>query len=566
MSPATPISPERGPRRLRVAVLVESWTVPAAVARAINLVAAAPVDLVGIHVQPPTRRRSLAARLADVADWADRAIFRPAPDALRPVALDQIPGDRIGTSSERASRTAFGDLDVLLDLTNEGFTAPAGAAPRLGTWTLRHGDQHLPLSRATFAREFARGSDFAITELIADGEAPARAPGARSREVRVLYRSVGAMDRHSPARTRNAAAWKSAEFPARVLAVLATGDGPAVVEPWPDRRRGGGPIAATDVIRLVGTVVTRGLQEAARRLVARPCWFVAIRAGRPESSTGWPPDLRGFRPLAAPAGRFFADPFVVRNADDVQLFVEDAPIGGGPGRIATLALDHSGRVRSGPLVVLERPTHLSYPFVFADGGDWYMLPETAGTGTVELFRARHFPDEWELVAVLLRDIRAADPTLVRHDGRYWLFAAVAALGANPSDELCIYWSETLAGPWHPHRQNPVVSDARRARPAGRILVSGDSLVRPAQDCTGGYGRRIVLNRIDVLSPDEYREVPIGTIEPRAFAGVLRTHTYAVDDGIEALDGLRYEPRRWRHHSSYGTGRRRADCAGRSAER
>jgi hypothetical protein len=62
-----------------VAVLVDGSTVPAAIARAIDLVAAAPVDLVGIHVQPPVRRRSLGARLANVANWADRACFRPAP-------------------------------------------------------------------------------------------------------------------------------------------------------------------------------------------------------------------------------------------------------------------------------------------------------------------------------------------------------------------------------------------------------------------------------------------------------------------------------------------------------
>ena len=161
---------------------------------------------------------------------------------------------------------------------------------------------------------------------------------------------------------------------------------------------------------------------------------------------------------------------------------------------------------------------------------------------VELFRARRFPVEWEPYAVLLRDIRAWDPTLLRHDGRYWLFAAVAAVGASDSDELCLYWSESLTGPWRPHPRNPVVSDARHSRPAGRILVDGGSLVRPAQDCTGGYGRRIVLNRIEVLSPDEYRETPIGTIEPRWLAGLLRTHTYTVDNGMEAIDGLRYERR------------------------
>jgi hypothetical protein len=144
--------------------------------------------------------------------------------------------------------------------------------------------------------------------------------------------------------------------------------------------------------------------------------------------------------------------------------------------------------------------------------------------------------------VLLRDVRAYDPTLLRHEGRYWLFVAMAAPGARPSDELCLYSAPSLAGPWRPHPLNPIVSDARSARPAGRILVQDGSLIRPSQDASGGYGSRISLNRIDVLTDEEYRETPVGTIEPGWLPGVVRTHTYTADGGIEALDGVRYERR------------------------
>ena len=106
-------------------------------------------------------------------------------------------------------------------------------------------------------------------------------------------------------------------------------------------------------------------------------------------------------------------------------------------------------------------------------------------------------------------MRAWDPTLLRHDGRYWLFVTMAAPGVRPSDELCLYSADSLTGPWRPHPRNPIVSDARRARPAGRILADQGHLVRPSQDGSGAYGRRIVLNRIDVLTPDDYEETPVG---------------------------------------------------------
>ena len=229
------------------------------------------------------------------------------------------------------------------------------------------------------------------------------------------------------------------------------------------------------------------------------------------------------------------------------MFVEDGPLDGGPARLSVLTLDADGAQQSPAHVVLERPTHLSYPFVFEDEGEWYLLPETAGTGTVELLRARRFPWDWEPHAVLLRDVRAWDPTLLRHDGRYWLFLTMAAPGVRPSDELSLYSADSLTGPWRPHPRNPIVSDARRARPAGRILADQGHLVRPSQDGSGAYGRRIVLNRIDVLTPEDYQETPIGAIEPGWLPGVVRTHTYTADGGFEVLDGVRYR-RRARGHS------------------
>ena len=164
------------------------------------------------------------------------------------------------------------------------------------------------------------------------------------------------------------------------------------------------------------------------------------------------------------------------------MFVEDGPLDGGPARISVLTLDADGEQQSPAPAVLERPTHLSYPFVFEDDGSWYMLPETAGTGAVELLRAQEFPWRWEPLRDPRGDVRAWDPTLLRHDGRYWLFVTVAAPGARPSDELCLY-SRRLHGPWRPHPRNPVVSDVRRARPAGRVLatrVAGPVLPRTAR--------------------------------------------------------------------------------------
>jgi hypothetical protein len=506
-----------------VAVVVDGHVVPAAVARTIDLLHDAPVEVTGVHLRDPGRRRGLLDGAA-LVDRFERAVFRPSPDATAPVDLHRRLDLRLD------GRPVDGSADAVLDLTADGVPASVAAGASLGLWSLRYGAARARLGPDAFAGEYVVGADAGVCELVAEDRGGTR----------VLYRSVSAVDRLSPARTRNQAAWKAAEFPARALAGPA-GDLNASLGTEPitvATGRRASPFAVT------ARMLTRSLAETVRRVRGRPTWLVAVRVG--SGSRAGEPGFHtdGFRSLVAPPGRFYADPFVVQDeAGGAHVFVEDGPVGGGPARISVLSLDALGR-HQGTRVVLERPTHLSYPFVFRDGGTWYLLPETAGTETVELWRARAFPHDWERCATLLDGVRAWDPTVLRHHGRYWLFVTMAAPGVRPSDELCLFSAPDLLGPWRPHPRNPVVSDVGRARPAGRVLETDGALVRPAQDGSGAYGRRIVLNRIDVITPEEYRETPVAAVEPGWLPGVVRTHTYTADGPFEVLDGVRYERRSW----------------------
>jgi hypothetical protein len=206
-------------------------------------------------------------------------------------------------------------------------------------------------------------------------------------------------------------------------------------------------------------------------------------------------------------------------------------------------LDANGGEVSRSSVVLAQPYHLSYPFVFQHGDDFFMVPETHATATIQLFRAVQFPWQWRLDRILLRDVVAFDPTIVRHEGRMYLFATVPAKGRwGAWDQLCIYHADSLTGKWRPHSVNPVMADVRRARPAGRVFVEGGDLWRPAQDCSPRYGTRVVFHRIGVLNGDQYEEERIHTLEPTGLPGALRTHCYDRNATYEVVDVLRGLPR------------------------
>jgi hypothetical protein len=173
-----------------------------------------------------------------------------------------------------------------------------------------------------------------------------------------------------------------------------------------------------------------------------------------------------------------------------------------------------------------------------------MIPESADNNSIELYRCSRFPDQWEFVYNLMENVRAYDATLIEHGGRWWMFANVAAHdGASSWDELCIFHSESpVSRQWRAHSGNPVISDVRRARPAGRIFSNGSDLIRPSQDSSGHYGRALVFNRISELSVERYRELAVKSVDPNWDPAVRGVHSYSCTTGITFIDAILRESR------------------------
>ena len=262
-----------------------------------------------------------------------------------------------------------------------------------------------------------------------------------------------------------------------------------------------------------------------------------------------PRDLRGCTLFVPPTDRFYADPFLFSAPDGRRyLLFEDWRNADRKAVISRVELFPDGTVSSAQ-VVLERDYHLSYPFLFATGGEIYLLPETAEARTLELYRAVDFPDRWELDRVLVEGVAMFDATLLERDGKVWMFTNLATSQGTPSYELSVFWSDSLGGEWHAHAQNPVVSDVRCARPAGRLIVHGDRLIRPAQDGSVRYGYALAFREILELTPDSYAEAEVGRITPESIEGNLGTHHYDADTEFEVFD-VRLEIPRWRSRTTH----------------
>jgi hypothetical protein len=237
-------------------------------------------------------------------------------------------------------------------------------------------------------------------------------------------------------------------------------------------------------------------------------------------------------------GRYLADPCAVARNGSTYVFCEEYSAQEERGRI--VAFELNGGTCTPARVAIEEPYHLSFPQIVEHGGETYCIAESAAACNVSLYRAIEFPYRWTFVQTLLDNVRAVDSSIVRFNGKWWLFCTTGK-GPRQGDlsHLHIWYADDLFGPWKPHAANPVKVDVRCSRPAGAFFEYEGVLYRPAQDCSRTYGGAACINRIDKLTEFEFQETVVGHIRPPAgaFRHGLHTITCAGDRWI--VDAKRY---------------------------
>ena len=204
------------------------------------------------------------------------------------------------------------------------------------------------------------------------------------------------------------------------------------------------------------------------------------------------------------SARFVADPFMIQNEAGYHLFFEVLNDKRNIGEIAW-AFSHNGLQWKYRKVILKERFHLSYPYVFMAEGDYYMIPECMGSGGIQLYRAKHFPDEWQHSATLVKGKKGlaatVDPSIIYYQNRWYLFSY-----APKSKNLHLFIAETLTGPWKEHPKSPVVSNSPQfARPGGRVILYNGAIYRYAQDEIPNYGTKVWTFRITELTENSYNE-------------------------------------------------------------
>ncbi len=262
-------------------------------------------------------------------------------------------------------------------------------------------------------------------------------------------------------------------------------------------------------------------------------WILLFHMKSEFSSSLW-----RYKKIVPPKDRFWADPHIIHRDDKYYIYIEEYLYHTGRGRLAVITMDSDGNY-SDPEVVLEKPYHLSYPYVFEHENEYYMIPETQEDKTIQLYKCTDFPAKWEFQLNLMEDIEAVDTTLLHRENKWWMFANVTEHeGASSWDELFLYSSDDLfSTDWTPHPRNPVVSDCKSARPAGKLFQQNGTLYRPSQNCSHRYGYGFNLSEVKQLTESSYEEDIVTKVEPNWDKSIIGTHTFSRVNSLHVVDAL-----------------------------
>jgi len=491
------------PTLLRIGIIIESFSQPRWVRKSLEQVLATGLGEFALVIKVRPQKNTGGSFLYKLYNHMDRSRFQATATELVNIEdlFSEVP------IVEDVEKVAEFNLDLLINFASPEWNRSVANSAEHGVWFHAFGD-------APGFKEVME--DRPITNL--------SLKSLKGETEQIIYDSVSpTLSRFSVGVNNNTCYWKAAAFIARALRDLPESRTIASSNHYagPAQLPGNAAMAHTFL-----KLSSRAAVRAFEKLSSIEQWILAYRFERDE-----------FKYLIPPVGRFWADTFQINVDGRHYIFFEDYVNSAGRAHISVVEVDQNGIV-SGPTEVLKLDCHLSYPFVFEWQGDYYMIPETGERNVVELYRASSFPLKWEPVKVLLEARHPLDTTLIEVNGTWWMFVNIQEEGVAVNwDELHLYYSNSPLGPWKPHARNPVVSDVRSARPAGRLFWANGGLFRPSQDSSLRYGYATTINIVTEISPSVYKETPVLKINPDWDNDILGVHTVNMMDDMTVIDCL-----------------------------
>ena len=248
--------------------------------------------------------------------------------------------------------------------------------------------------------------------------------------------------------------------------------------------------------------------------------------------------LHRIKPIKLPKNEFWADPFLIRYKKEIFVFFENYSYKRKKGIISCGKIDKNNKIVD-VIDVLNLDYHLSFPYVFEEDGDIYLMPESKSNKRLEIYKSINFPKDWELYSTAFEGEMVGDSFFYNDEnGEKWLFTnKQVSSNTLMENELFIYRVDSLKlKKIEPHNQNPIYIDSSIARNGGAIFEYANKLYRPSQSNVEGiYGKELNINCIKTLTIDEFIEEKEIVIQPNFHKNIKAIHHLHQINGIFVFD-------------------------------
>lgn len=226
-----------------------------------------------------------------------------------------------------------------------------------------------------------------------------------------------------------------------------------------------------------------------------------------------------------PHDRWFADPFILDYDDKIiQVLTEEYCYRVKRGRISRLLIDRRSYRLISYSIILDLPTHLSFPFIERKDSKVYICPENSASGCWSKYEYNPESGQANKVQIIAHE-PLTDAIKTDMFGEELIFST--HIPSQNGNVLTVYDSDGL-------KIQEIVFHSKTARNAGDWLKIGDKVYRPAQDCNGRYGRAVIIQEVlEEVDGFEFRDVRrIGSTNPLFTTGC---HTFNHYRGLSVVD-------------------------------
>ena len=384
--------------KLRIGILIDSCQIPNWAFKMLERIDGSNYAEIVLIVKndTPTPSKNLYRKLKDnyqILSFValmrlEKVVFRSEPNAFETKEIRQLapntPCITVNPIQKEFSdyfrdddieRIKSYDLDVLVKL---GFRILHGkvlTTARYGVWSYNHSDNEINQGEVAGFWEVLEGvgeTGSFLQILTEDFD-----------HRKILCRSYSQTDHLSINRNRNNLFWKTLSFlPRKLKELYEVGEQEFLSTITKDNQH---PYFYTkriysvprnaELISLAFRHYSKYIFKKIRSFFYFEQWILLYDINKSDkfSSSFW-----RFKKIIPPKDRFWADPFIIYKNNQYYVFIEELLFQRNEGHISYFTIDEDGN-SSVPKKIIEKPYHLSYPFVFSYDNEFYMIPETGLT-------------------------------------------------------------------------------------------------------------------------------------------------------------------------------------------